>query len=196
MAANITKTTKNSVQSIRHILCQTNSVTIRAHLSIPSQKMSLSTFCTRFKLNKSFYRIISSNSINVRHCTTEPSNQRDSNELTTKAVYPPIDAVTPTRKRELKRLKVYEDVRKLNTIEEKIIKINMPKYYGYEMMMLGDDRYVYNCLPYIQHWTRTLYEDGVPNDWCKRSAEEIDRHVKMLIDPIEESISVLHHDLR
>lgn len=158
--------------------------------------MSLSAFCTKFKLNKSFYRIISSNSINVRQYTSEPAKQHDNNEVVTKAVYPPIEAITPKRKRELKRIAWHEDVKKLKTIEEKSIKINMPKYYGYQMMMLYDDNFPYDCLPFIQHWTRTLYEDGVPKDWCKRSAEEIDGHVKNLMGPIEESISILHHDLR
>lgn len=158
--------------------------------------MSLSAFCTKFKLNKPFYRIISSNSINIRRYTTETLSETVNNEVTTAPVYPPIQELTPKKKRERRRLEWHEAVKKLNTIEEKLIKVNMPKYWGYQMMKLYDDFFAYDCLPYIQHWTRTLYEDGVPKDWCKRSTEEIDKHVNLLMGPIEEAISVLHHDLR
>lgn len=158
--------------------------------------MSLLAFCAKFKVNKHLNRIISSNSINFRQYANETADPIGSNAVATKAVYPPILDVRPGKKRERSRGVWHEKVKNLKTIEEKIIKVNIPKYYGYQMSLLNDHTFEYDCLPYVQHWTRTVYEDGLPKNWCMRSAEEIDQHVKSLMGPIEESLSVLFHDLR
>lgn len=160
--------------------------------------MSVSAFCANLKLNKSILRIILANQHARRQYTTEtePAASNAQNEIAPKVEYPPILSLSYAAKKERRRAAWHEQVKNLKTVEEKLIKINMPKFYGYQMMMLDDVTFPYNCLPYIQHWTRTLYEDGIPNDWCKRSTEEIDEHVKLLRGPIEDAIIFHYHDLK
>jgi len=44
-------------------------------------------------------------------------------------------------------------------VEEKMIKINMPRYYGYKVVDFNDSKIPYNALPLTQHYTRTVVED-------------------------------------
>lgn len=52
----------------------------------------------------------------------------------------------------------HEQIQKTPTVEEKLIKINMPRYYGYKVVHMNEERLPYNCLPAIQHYTRTHFE--------------------------------------
>lgn len=85
-------------------------------------------------------------------------------EYTKHPEYPPI-ADLSFRANLLKRRKHwYDQIKSLNTVEEKLLAINMPRYYGYKCLMLTDNNFSYNCLPFIQHSTRTILETtyGLP----------------------------------
>lgn len=56
----------------------------------------------------------------------------------------------------------HETIRKLPTVEEKAIKINMPRYYGYRVFSLSEKDLPYNCLSVMQHFTRTVFEEIPP----------------------------------
>ncbi|KAH8354871.1 hypothetical protein KR084_012880 [Drosophila pseudotakahashii] len=55
----------------------------------------------------------------------------------------------------------HEEIRQVATVEEKMIKINMPRYYGYKVVDFNDSKIPYNALPLTQHYTRTVLEDLV-----------------------------------
>lgn len=47
-----------------------------------------------------------------------------------------------------------------DTVEEKLFELNMPKYYGWKSVILGDKAVPYNFLPWVQFATRTHLEIG------------------------------------
>lgn len=108
--------------------------------------------------------------------------------------YPPILDLSKGAIAEREKLKWHNEVKKLNTIEEKILKMNMPYYYGLRTIPLQNDEYHYNCLPYFQHWTRTQYEDGIPETWFNQSAEDVDRLVAAVREQIIEAIAFQYNN--
>lgn len=123
-------------------------------------------------------------------------NSTSENVSDAEPVYPPILDLTRKKIAERKKIAWHEEVKNVKTIEGKLIKVNMPKYYGYQMLKLTDDKFRYNCLPYIQHWTRTQYEDGIPSGWCKRSTEEIDGLVNSVKELVEDAILFQYQECR
>lgn len=113
-----------------------------------------------------------------------------------KVEYPPI--LDPSKKARIEREKIawHEAVKNVKTVEEKLIKVNMPAYWGLRTTPLENDEYHYNCFPYFQHWTRTQYEDGLPNSWFKHSNEQIDNLVNKIREQIIEAIAFQYHGYR
>lgn len=141
------------------------------------------------KLNKHLaLRLNSGISVLRRYCAAHNVAEKSS-EIAETVEYPPI--VENSRKAVLEREKIawHEEVKKIKTIEEKLIKVNMPAYWGLRTTPLENDEYCYNSLPYFQHWTRTQYESGLPSGWCKRTPEEIDGLVNNIRDQVIEAIS-------
>lgn len=88
-------------------------------------------------------------------------SQRD--EYTAEPQYPPIRELTFRAKQLRKRAGWYDHIQSLPTVEEKLLELNMPRYYGYKCLMLSDDKFPYDCLPLAQHSTRTsLSDNGLP----------------------------------
>lgn len=77
------------------------------------------------------------------------------NEYTKTPNYPPILALDTKnvycRDRDLK----LDKIKRLGTIEEKLIGINMPRYYGWSSLILNEGNFPFNILPFVQHITRT-----------------------------------------
>lgn len=72
--------------------------------------------------------------------------------------YPEIkDLSFPARKRS-QREDWRKQIRDVPTVEEKMIKINEPRYYGYKVVKLGDAKLPYDILPAMQHYTRTVFD--------------------------------------
>lgn len=58
----------------------------------------------------------------------------------------------------------HDEIRRVATVEEKMIKVNMPRYYGYKVVDFNDTKMPYNALPLMQHYTRTVLEqEQVPS---------------------------------
>jgi small subunit ribosomal protein S30 len=49
----------------------------------------------------------------------------------------------------------HEKIKALKTVEEKLVEINVPRYYGLKCILLGEDSIPYNSLSFAQHVTRT-----------------------------------------
>lgn len=79
-------------------------------------------------------------------------------EYTAEPEYPVIRDVS-FKGRKLQTVRDWHDeIRRVATVEEKMIKVNMPRYYGYKVIDLNDTKTPYNALPLMQHYTRTVLE--------------------------------------
>lgn len=130
-----------------------------------------------------------------KHYATENAVEK-SPILKEKVSYPPILERTKKAQKEREKIAWHEAVKNVKTIEEKLIKVNIPAYWGLRTTPLENDEYHYNCFPYFQHWTRTHYEDGLPNGWFKRSTEEVDGLVNKIRDQIIEAVTFQYHGYR
>lgn len=153
--------------------------------------MSLSMLCTR--INKKHFIKLNTNVLTIfgrNHSTDTSINKNDEIKLNAseRVTYPEILDLSAKARRKRERIAWHEEVKKLNTIEEKLIKVNMPKYYGWKMIMLNDKQFPYTSLPRIQHYTRTQFEEGLPKEWNKHTIEELDTIVNSVKEQIEETI--------
>lgn len=95
-------------------------------------------------------------------------------EYTDEPQYPEIqdlsfEAKLYRRKKEV----IAKRIQALPTVEEKIMALNMKKYFGYKCIMLNDRNIHYNTLPLIQYSTRTKFNESaedLPEFYSKFSA--------------------------
>lgn len=80
---------------------------------------------------------------------------RESDEYTATPQYPPILDLSPEKNIERKKQAVYDEIKAVKTVEEKQIKLNIPRYYGFKSYMLFEDVIPYDSLKLAQHVTRT-----------------------------------------
>lgn len=73
--------------------------------------------------------------------------------------YPPITKNSFRERLKQKKLDEYEFIKKCPTIEEKIIQLNMPRYYGFKCLKMGDEWYPYNALPFVKYSTKTDFRE-------------------------------------
>lgn len=90
------------------------------------------------------------------------STQAALSEYTEEPKYPEIlDLSFEARQYRKKKEVIAKRIQALPTVEEKIMSLNMKKYFGYKCIMLNDQTAMYNSLPFIQYATRTkLNETG------------------------------------
>lgn len=93
-------------------------------------------------------------------------------EYTETPEYPPIVDISLKARKLQKRQAVHEKIKKLNTVEEKQIGLNMPRYYGFRSVMLKDDQVPYNAMPLVQCYTRTHFKllDKLPDSYLETAA--------------------------
>lgn len=147
-------------------------------------------------INRSLLR---SNIIKARYLqlSTDVSSNHY-NEYTENPIYPEILNNSIKSKEIRKKMVWHEDIKKLKTVEEKLIKVNMPRYYGYKCVMFGDEKFPYNCLPLTQHYTRTMLkiDNNLPAFYNSNSSV-VDKLVTSLkneiIDCIEFAAFYFHH---
>lgn len=99
-------------------------------------------------------RVLRQNFVVSRRLSTAFQQQNADSEYSNVAEYPPIVehsySAGTIRKKQVWR----DKIKQIGTIEEKLIEINMPKYYGYKCVMLEKD-YPYNTLPFFKYVTNT-----------------------------------------
>ncbi|XP_077298426.1 mitochondrial ribosomal protein S30 [Arctopsyche grandis] len=105
------------------------------------------------------------------------------------AKYPPIEDLSPEAK--FRRLRIARDeaVKAVPTIEEKIIKINMPKYYGWRSFLFKDGLLPVHALTPIQYFTKTqlIVNDTLPSFYLPL-APAAEYHAQRLRPQIEEML--------
>lgn len=108
-------------------------------------------------------------------------------EYTSVPNYPPILDLSPRKKRERRKIAEHEQIKAVKTVEEKQIKINMPRYYGFKCYLLTEDRVPFDSLPLIQHVTKThlIESSDLPEFYNNLEADNLLNSVK---SDIEETI--------
>lgn len=89
---------------------------------------------------------------------------RQDDEYTSTPQYPPILDLSVEAKHKRFHEAKHEAIKAVKTVEEKQIKLNMPRYYGFKCYQFREDVAPYNTLPLVQHITRTHLKksDGLP----------------------------------
>lgn len=95
------------------------------------------------------------NIIASRRLTTAIQQQNADSEYSEVAEYPPILDDSYKAKKSRTQLQWREKIKKISTIEEKLIEINLPKYYGYKCVLLDEKTFPYNTLPFFKYATNT-----------------------------------------
>lgn len=121
----------------------------------------------------------------------------DADEYTAEPEYPEIQDLSWPARRSRKALALHEELKNVTTIEGKLIKINMPRYYGFKCHMLNEEfGYQYNCLPYYKQWTRTDFKGDIPADYFDANADEENKLISEVRHLIEETIVLQNRGIR
>ncbi|KAH0950588.1 hypothetical protein HN011_007462 [Eciton burchellii] len=117
--------------------------------------------------------------------------RRDEGIEDTQELYAPIQDLSRKGIQETKIQILCNKIRNLETVEEKIFKINMPRYYGWKTTILNELEIPYNSLTYAQHITRThvVKEFGLPDYYNNViSNEQLDDIVQEIKSNVENNI--------
>ncbi|XP_033170863.1 39S ribosomal protein S30, mitochondrial [Drosophila mauritiana] len=95
-------------------------------------------------------------------------SQLQLNSTDAEPVYPEIQDPSFKARKQKDAANWHEEIRQVPTVEEKMIKINMPRYYGFKVVDFNDSKIPYNALPLTQHYTRTVLED-LPSETEKKA---------------------------
>lgn len=113
-------------------------------------------------------------------------------EYTNTPHYPPILDISPDKVRERKKISEHEAIQAVKTVEEKQIKLNMPRYYGFKCYQFHENQIPFNSLPLVQHITRTHLIEGkeLPSFYNGLNTDALSEKIK---NHIEEAI-LFHHE--
>ncbi|XP_037039129.1 28S ribosomal protein S30, mitochondrial [Bradysia coprophila] len=131
--------------------------------------------------------------VNCRHLVTKPIKPTaaavdEDDEYTKEPQYPPILDLESKAIRLRNRQEWHDKIKNVKTIEEKLIGINMPRYYGFKSVMLNDHIFRYNSLPFFQHITRTqLVDAGLP-DCYNNLNEKVDGLLGQVKSDVEDAV--------
>lgn len=118
------------------------------------------------------------------------STQTAAAEYTDQAQYPQIKDLSFEARRYEKKEVISKRIQALPTVEEKIMALNMKKYFGYKCIMLNDQTLHYNTLPFIQFCTRTKFNEtgeDLPEYYGKFSGEAVEV-LPTIKDKVEDAI--------
>lgn len=111
----------------------------------------------------------------------------EESQITNAPVYPPILDMSFKAKQKRKEEVWHDEIKKLKTVEEKIFKINMPRYYGWKSLILEEHKVPYNSLEHAQYITRTYIvpERGLPTFYNNVMSDE---ELESIVNDIKSSI--------
>lgn len=120
----------------------------------------------------------------IKRFSTVSPQQDD--EYTSTPNYPPILDLSIEKRRERKKQAEHDAVKEVKTVEEKQIKLNMPRFYGFKCFVLKEDVAPYNGLPLVQHVTRThiIEQDGLPEYYRSLNVDELYEKVKSDVEEV------------
>lgn len=132
-----------------------------------------------------FPRPLLKNTSVSRRLTTALQQKNEVNDV---AEYPPIQEKSIPLNKGRKARVWYEKIKKIGTIEEKLIEINIPRYYGYKCLMLDDKEYPYNTLPFFQYATNTEFveeKSHVPKS--EEEAKKIENFLTLVRSEVQDA---------
>lgn len=110
--------------------------------------------------------------IGVRRCGLRVLNRASSTSAESAPQYPEIKDITWRGRRKDVAAAWSQKIQDLGTVEEKLIAVNIPRYYGWKCIMLREGMQFYDSLPLCQHLTKTHLVDGLPSIYNTNEAEE------------------------
>ncbi|XP_076067555.1 mitochondrial ribosomal protein S30 [Oratosquilla oratoria] len=102
-------------------------------------------------------------------------------------MYPPILDMSPESIKRRKKESWHDKITKLPTIEQKMVELNMPKYYGYWSCQLHDEKGTLNGQGFTKYATRTHVTDGLPSGYY----EDEDKQAAELVPSVQSQIEEL-----
>lgn len=131
-------------------------------------------------------RVLRNTFVTSRHLSTAPQRDVDS-EYTDEAVYPPImdnsrDAIKAREKNEW-----HMKIKRIGTIEEKLIEINVPKYYGYKCVMLSEKEFPYNTMRFLQYATNTEFVEESHASSGEEETKKVDNFLNLIKSDVEDA---------
>lgn len=102
-------------------------------------------------------------------------------------IYPMIQDLSPDNRKNLVAAKWHEEIKKIETVEEKIFKVNMPCYYGWKLAYIEEQDVKDASLDHAQFITRTHLMPGGVLPSCydtgfdENNVKEIVRKIKPVI---------------
>lgn len=125
----------------------------------------------------------------LKKLITRPQSQAallEQSEYTEKPEYPPILDMSLQGRKLRERQALYQKIKEINTVEEKQIALNIPRYYGWRCVMLNEDKIPYNAMPLVQYYTRSHFVpvDKLPEYYSETSAaaDAVVQEIKALIE--------------
>lgn len=106
-------------------------------------------------------------------------------------IYLPIEDLSSKSKWKKRKQAWHDEIKSLETVEEKLFKINIPRYYGWKSVILNEHVVPYNSLSYAQYITRThiVKDSGLPAYYNNViSTEQLDTMVQAIKSDIEDNI--------
>lgn len=133
-----------------------------------------------------FPRSLRNQFIVSRHLSTVAQQDVDS-EYTDEAVYPPImddsrDAIKAREKNEW-----HMKIKRIGTIEEKMIELNIPKYYGYKCVMIDDKEFPYNTLQFLKYATNTEFVEESHASSGEEENKKVDNFFNLIKSDVQDA---------
>ncbi|XP_017785719.1 PREDICTED: 28S ribosomal protein S30, mitochondrial [Nicrophorus vespilloides] len=122
-----------------------------------------------------------------RRCFSVGVQQED--EYVPVAQYPKILDTSYEAKQARKKEAKWKEIKDVKTVEEKQIKLNMPRYYGFKCYVFQEDKVPYNNLNLAQHITKTHL---IPTRTLPEFYNDIsvDGHLVAIKSQIEEALLI------
>lgn len=135
---------------------------------------------------RAFPRVLRQNFVVSRHLSTAAQQDVDS-EYSEEAEYPPIVDDSRDAKRDRKINDWHQKIKSIGTIEEKLIEINILKYYGYKCLMLNDNQFPYNTLPFFQYATNTEFVEQSHASSGEEETKKVDNFLNLIKSDVQEA---------
>ncbi|XP_011694126.1 PREDICTED: 28S ribosomal protein S30, mitochondrial [Wasmannia auropunctata] len=126
-----------------------------------------------------------------RYSISAVSEVKNETEVAVEPIYPPIQDISWKAEWKRKRQAWHDKIKGLETVEEKLFEINMPRYYGWKSLILQEHTIPYDSLSHAQYYTRThiVKESGLPAYYNSvTSNEQLERMVQAIKSDIEDNI--------
>ncbi|XP_063709738.1 large ribosomal subunit protein mL65 [Culicoides brevitarsis] len=110
-------------------------------------------------------------------------------EYTEKPEYPPIVDISNEAKKKRAKERYHEEYKQVGTVEEKVIKLNLPKYYGFQCVVLDQSEVLYDTLNFGQYITRTVkHETPELPEFYKKNDEMVSKLAEKVKSEVEDVI--------